>query len=148
MTVAELIKKYNITKVYTLLFGYARVEIRNGALPISVETNDGKSWSAFTENGAFINGINECLIFLDDSHTPITEENCEKMFGKKHKEFKPFEKVLTLHSGVWCADFYSHYKGGEVAYHVAAFSCASDDEIVPFEGHEDWIGKTWEECHE
>jgi hypothetical protein len=70
------------------------------------------------------------------------------MFGKKHKEFKPFEKVLTLHSGVWCADFYSHYKGGEVAYHVAAFSCASDDEIVPFEGHEDWIGKTWEECHE
>lgn len=148
MTVAELIKKYDITKVYTLLFGYAKVEVRNTDYPIDIETNDGMNWNFLTEDGAYINGMSECLIFLDENHTPITEENCEKMFGKKHKEFKPFEKVLILHGGVWCADFYSHYIGGEVSCHETTFSCASDDKIVPFEGHEDWVGKTWKECHE
>ena len=153
MTVAELIKKYNIPKVYTLLFGYAKVKVRNYDYPICVVANDRKYCDFLTEDGTLFYSIGECLIFLDENHTPITEENCEKMFGKKHKEFKPFEKVLILHGGVWCADFYSHYIGGEAACHEAAcheaaFSCASDDEIVSYEGHEDWVGKTYDECHE
>lgn len=146
MTVAELIKKYNITKVYTLLFGYARVEVRNGAYPIYAEVNDYNHWT-FTEEGAYINGMSECLIFLDDSHTPITEENCEKMFGKKHKEFKPFEKVLTLQDDIWRADLYSHYNDS-IKCHETMDVYIRDNEIVPYEGHESWIGKTWEECHE
>ena len=146
MTVAELIKKYNITKVYTLLFGYARVSVRNGNYPIYAEANDCNDWT-FAENGTYLNGMGECLIFLDESHTPITEENCEKMFGKKHKEFKPFEKVLILHSGVWCADFYSYYNDS-IKCHETMGDYIPDNEIVSYEGHEDWVGKTYDECHE
>lgn len=147
MTVAELIKKYDITKVYTLLFGYAKVKVRNTDYPIDIETNDGMNWNFLTKDGAYINGMSECLIFLDDSHTPITEANCEKMFGKKHKEFKPFEKVLTLQDDIWRADLYSHYNDS-IKCHETMGVYIPDNEIVPYEGHEDWLGKTWKECHE
>ncbi|MCR4774591.1 MAG: hypothetical protein K5854_09580 [Prevotella sp.] len=146
MTVAELIKKYNIKKAYTPLFGYVRVEVRNGNYPIRAEANECNDWT-FTEEGAYVNGMGECLIFLDEDHTPITEENCEKMFGKKHKEFKPFDKVLTLQDDIWCADFYSHYNDS-IKCHETMDVYIPDNEIVPYEGHESWIGKTWEECHE
>jgi hypothetical protein len=92
--------------------------------------------------------MSECLIFLDDNHTPITEENCEKMFCKKHKEFKPFDKVLVLCGGIWRADFYSYYNDDTKYHETISYRTSDDDGIVPFEGHEDWIGKTWEECHE
>lgn len=147
MTVAELIKKYNITQVYTLVFGYAKVEVRNGDYPIYAEANDYDNWNTFTEDGILTKGMGECLIFLDDSHTPITEENCEKMFGKKHKEFKPFEKVLTLQDDIWRADLYSHYNDS-IKCHETMDVYIRDNEIVPYEGHESWIGKTTEECHE
>ncbi len=148
MTVAELIKKYNIKKAYTPLFGYVSVEVKDDDYPICVVVNDRKYCDFLTEDGTLFYSIGECLIFLDDSHTPITEENCEKMFGKKHKEFKPFEKVLTLNSGVWCADFYSYYNDSIKCHETMGVIYIPDNEIVPYEGHEDWVGKTWEECHE
>lgn len=148
MTVAELIKKYDITKVYTLLFGYAKVKVRNTDYPIDIETNDGMNWNFLTEDGAYINGMSECLIFLDENHTPITEENCIKKFGEPHKQFKPFDKVLTLYNGIWRPDFYLYYIDS-IKYHETIGNCAPDDNnIVPYEGHESWVGKTWEECHE
>ena len=68
---------------------------------------------------------------------------------KQHKHFEPFQRVLCkvgdYHDGeVWTADIYSHYdEGDELHYSISGYG-ANDDEIIPYEGNEDKLGKTVE----
>lgn len=74
---------------------------------------------------------------------------------KDHKEFKPFEKVLRANSkewqnalypwmNVWSCDFYNFYdKDTRTHYCVSGYS-ANDDEIIPYEGNENKLGKKFD----
>lgn len=63
----------------------------------------------------------------------------------KHKQFKPFDKVLTrLSNDVWEADFYSHWDAEEEAHNAIAYGKIPDEDIIPFEGNEHLIGTTEE----
>lgn len=65
---------------------------------------------------------------------------------KPHKQFEPFQKVLCavvneFDYEVWFADFYSHYDDSTRKHYLISGYVADDDEIVPFEGNEDKLGK-------
>lgn len=64
---------------------------------------------------------------------------------KKPKEFKPFEKVLikVFREGrlIWMAAFYSHYDKAACQHLLVGFTRNDDDDIIPYEGNEDMIGK-------
>lgn len=97
----------------------------------------------FTANGKycnyFVNG--ECVLF------PSKENHDWSKFEipKKHKEFKPFQKVLI--PGIidnvcyWFATLYSHYDSKH-KLHVLIDNRTvfEDNEIVPYEGNEDKLG--------
>lgn len=60
----------------------------------------------------------------------------------KHKEFKPFDKVLVrCEVGYrWCPALYAFYDG---EYHVTTDSNGyEDNDILPYEGNEDLVGTT------
>lgn len=62
----------------------------------------------------------------------------------EHKHFEPFQKVLVVcydDSGedVWTANIYSHYRN-DLHYTTIGIGL-SDDEILPYEGNEDKLGK-------
>lgn len=64
----------------------------------------------------------------------------------KHKEFKPFDKVLVSDSnGIWQIDFYSHWSD-ECEQHVTlAYGDGlkiDDNDILLFEGNEHLVGTT------
>lgn len=60
----------------------------------------------------------------------------------KHKEFKPFDKVVVREgkSWPWRATFYSHYY--PVTYHHYTTSGAPINDILPYEGNEHLVGTT------
>lgn len=67
---------------------------------------------------------------------------------KNNKHFEPFQKILVQSIGigfnvrVWVADIYSHYRCG-IHYTITGIGC-SDNEILPYEGNEDKLGKVIE----
>lgn len=62
----------------------------------------------------------------------------------KHKQFKPFEKVLvrSLINPIWSCDFYSHYKANADAHDTVCFRTIKDSDILPYEGNESLLGTT------
>ena len=99
----------------------------------------------FTSKGKYTNQFakGECVLF------PSKENRDWSTFKvpKKHKHFEPFQKVLcaaVLDNGhkVWAADFYSHYDESTFEHYLASGIIVSDNEILPYEGNEDKLGKT------
>lgn len=105
---------------------------------------------AFTADGKFFcdykNG--ECLLF------PSKENRDWSTFkvANQHKHFEPFQKVLRVDKipmrvpdpwiKVWSCDFYNFYdEGTHTHYFVSGYS-AKDDEVIPYTGNEDKLGKT------
>lgn len=115
--------------------------------PISCETVDrfvNKSIISFTKYGAFcsIFANSECALF------PSKENRDWSTFKapKKQKEFEPFQKVLrvddnNLTNRVWATDFYSHYDETICKHFLASGFIKDDDDIIPYEGNEDMLGK-------
>ena len=102
------------------------------------------SYESFSADGKFSTLYKnaECVLF------PAKENRDWSTFKapKDHKEFKPFEKVLRAIGHefgyeVWFADFYSHYDDSTREHYLASGYVVDDDEIVPFEGNEDKLGK-------
>ena len=65
---------------------------------------------------------------------------------KKHKEFKPFQKVLRRtrdgnDNVIWTADFYSHYDESSMKHFLTSGYMANDSIIIPYDGNEDKLGK-------
>lgn len=59
----------------------------------------------------------------------------------KHKEFKPFDKILVRNNSIWQADLYSFYER-EKNLHATISKCVfiNDDNILPYEGNETLVG--------
>lgn len=84
----------------------------------------------------------ECVLF------PSKENRDWSTFKvpKKHKEFKPFQKVLwvdyrNLNHKVWAAGFYSHYDESIMRHSLVGGFIKEDNDILPYEGNEDKLGK-------
>lgn len=84
----------------------------------------------------------ECVLF------PSKENRDWSTFKvpNAHKHFEPFQKVLRAIGHefgyeVFFADFYSHYDDSTREHYLASGYVVDDDEIVPFEGNEDKLGK-------
>lgn len=109
------------------------------------KTNEGCStYVMFTANGEFSAKFEnkECVLF------PSKENRDWSKFKapNTHKHFEPFQKVLRAIGHefgyeVWFADFYSHYDDSTREHYLASGYVVDDDEIVPFEGNEDKLGK-------
>lgn len=98
----------------------------------------------FTANGkyTFCFDDGECVLF------PSKENRDWSTFKvtEKHKRFEPFEKVLVkaFREGqlIWMATFYSHYNKAACQHLlVGGFTRDDDDDIIPYEGNEDMVGK-------
>ena len=106
----------------------------------------------FDENGTYLNrGYSsrrggECMLF------PSKENRDWSTFKvpKKHKHFEPFQKVLCavpteFGYEVWNADIYSHYDEFNRKHFLISGSVKKDDDdVIPYEGNEDKLGKTVE----
>lgn len=104
----------------------------------------------FTKDGKmFANYHNtECVLF------PSRENRDWSKFeaSKKHKEFKPYQKVLVkelvgrhCEKSVWLATEYSYYDEDLKQHYCINTYGFDDDEIMPYEGNEDMVGKTIKE---
>lgn len=99
---------------------------------------------AFTAEGKFYcdykNG--ECVLFP----SKYNRDWATFKVPNTHKHFEPFQKVLRSIDHefgyvAWFADFYSHYDDSTREHYLASGYVVDDDEIVPFEGNEDKLGK-------
>lgn len=64
---------------------------------------------------------------------------------KKHKHFKPFEKVLRVDEmpmriptpwiKVWSCDFYNFYDEVTHTHYFVSGYAAKDDEVIPYKGN-------------
>lgn len=102
----------------------------------------------FDENGTYLNrGYSsrregECMLFPSKGNRDWQKFKVPK----KHKEFKPFQKVLCIANNshdceVWSADFYSHYNESTREHYLASGFVRAYDKVIPYEGNEDKLGK-------
>ena len=63
----------------------------------------------------------------------------------KHKTFKPFDRIIVRDcKSIWQIDFYSHWSEEYKQHVTLAFGDGlkiDDNDILPFEGNEDLVGK-------
>lgn len=123
---------------------------RGASYPITckaIEKDGSEHFEVFAANGAVYTfyKYSECMLF------PSKENRDWSTFKvpKQHKHFEPYQKVLCkvgdYHDGeVWTADIYSHYDEREELHYAISGYGANDDEIIPYEGNEDKLGKTVE----
>lgn len=116
--------------------------------PITCEAVDSfgnKDTVEFTEEGLcatrYPNG--ECVLF------PSKENRDWATFKvpKEHKHFEPFQKVLRvdydLGDLIWTPDFYGYcFEGTNHHILVSGAVILEDDDIIPYEGNEDKLGKS------
>ena len=105
----------------------------------------GISHESFSAEGKFYcdykNG--ECVLF------PSKENRDWSTFKvpNQHKHFEPFQKVLCAvpsESGyeVWNVGIYSHYdESNRTHFLISGFTKKDDDDVIPYEGNEDKLGK-------
>lgn len=110
---------------------------------VCIGIDDGIEWY-FKADGSYTGNTGvECVLF------PSKENREWSTFKvpKPHKHFEPFQKVLCIVDNnhdckIWAADFYSHYdKYTKQHYLVSGFVKDSTDEIIPYKGNEDKLGK-------
>ena len=109
---------------------------------VCIGIDDGLEWH-FKANGTFVENTGvECVLF------PSKENRDWSSFQvpNKHKHFEPFQKVLCAFDHdygykVWAADFYSHYDESTRKHYLVSCFVVDDDEIIPYEGNEDKLGK-------
>ena len=102
------------------------------------------TFATFTANGEFCAKFahKECVLFPSKGNRDWSTFKAPNT----HKHFEPFQKVLRAIGHefgyeVWLADFYSHYDDSTREHYLASGYVVDDDEIVPFEGNEDKLGK-------
>ena len=98
----------------------------------------------FTEEGLHFNKFTDggCVLFPSKTNHDWSKFEAPK----KHKEFKPFQKVLRRtrdgnDNVIWTADFYSHYEESSMKHFFTSGYMANDNIIIPYDGNEDKLGK-------
>lgn len=106
------------------------------------EENDIVQYLCFSLQGKYCNCSKaECLLF------PSKENRDWGTFKvpKAHKHFEPFEKVLirTWSEGrfIWVAAEYSNYDEEYNIHYIATGLIVKEDDIIPYEGNENMVGK-------
>ena len=135
------------TKLYSPICGNVKLEsAKNGIVIVSTDGIRRIEYEHFDRFGQWINDmfkqLSECLLF------PSKENRDWSTFiaPKKHKHFEPFQEVLvrtwTVDGYVWRAALYSNYDELCNCHHlVGDIHVCEDDNIIPYEGNEDKVGK-------
>lgn len=114
----------------------------------AIYKNGHNIYERFTANGRLVSFYDkaECVLF------PSKENRDWATFQvpKPRKHFEPFQKVLfSVDYGfchkTWAADFFSHYNENSQRYYLVSGYEVEEDEIIPYEGNEDKLGKPVEE---
>lgn len=137
------------TKLWSPVFGdcaFITIDLTTVIYPIKcqITTKDRRTTCiGFTKDGRldiqYENG--GCVLF------PSKENMDWSTFvvPKKYKEFKPFEKVLRVdNEKIWTADFYSRYDKYEHLHYCTSGFIKKDDEIIPYAGNENKLGKKFD----
>lgn len=140
------------TKLWSPICGECTlVEVLNGEnlhpIICMTKTESGDTChESFSADGKFFcdykNG--ECVLFPSGNRDWSTFQ-----VPNTHKHFEPFQKVLCAVDHdygykVWAADFYSHYDEYTFEHYIVSGFVKVDDEIIPYEGNEDKLGKAVE----
>lgn len=105
--------------------------------------NGGYGTIHFTEEGIYFNSFADggCALFPSKGNHDWTTFKTPK----KHKEFKPFERVLVREwcdcKSIWTASLYSHYDDALDRHCLLGAEHVGDDRIIPYEGNENKVGK-------
>lgn len=114
----------------------------------AIEKDGSEHYEVFAANGAAYTfyAYSECMLF------PSKENRDWATFKvpEQHKRFEPFQKVLfsvdyDFGYKIWAADFFSHYDKNSQRYYLVSGYEVEEDEIIPYEGNEDKLGKPVEE---
>lgn len=136
------------TKLWSPICGDCKLfNITSGTYPIGVSTEENNSQTfTFMSNGCYADYTNaECLLF------PSKENRNWSTFKlhKKHKHFKPFENVLitmnTENGVIWYPAVYALYNDNKYVHMLQYGGIRKDNEIIPYEGNEDKLGKLIEQ---
>lgn len=131
------------TKLYSPLYGevgFMGIDFEAGMnYPIKVLIED-NTISSFTADGKFLNYKNgKCLLF------PSKEQRDWSKFNipTKHKDFKPFDKVLVRHVGIWLPDFFVKIEKFEntIYYRTMIHGINDYEDIIPYKGNEELVDK-------
>lgn len=87
----------------------------------------------------------KCMLFPSRENHDWSTFHVEPL---QHKIFKPYQKVLVkelignCRKHVWIAAEYSHYDEDTKQHYCSGAYGFADDEVIPYEGNEDKLGKT------
>lgn len=148
LNLAEILKDApKGTKLWSPLCGECELVAvdENYTYPILSKASDGKEIN-FTKLGKyydvfFKNG--ECVLFPSKENR---DWSTFKVF-EGHKHFEPFQRVLCTFEHdygyeIWTADVYSHYDESTGKHYLVSGYVGNDNEVIPYEGNEDKLGKS------
>lgn len=135
------------TKLWSPLCGECELVAveENYTYPILCKASDGKEIN-FTKLGKYYSILfknGECVLFPSKENR---DWSTFKVF-EGHKSFEPFQRVLCAFDHeygyeIWTADVYSHYDEPTGKHFLVSGYVANDNELIPFEGNEDKLGKS------
>ena len=126
------------TKLWSPVCGECElVAVRNRSIDCKT-TDSYHDYVSFTSSGKFFDN-GECVLFP-------SKENRDWLTlrpSQSHKEFENFQKVLVKdwRDKKWVAGFYSHYDDSQNKHCLVGFALVNDEDIIPYDGNEDKIGK-------
>ena len=129
------------TKLWSPICGECEfIEVSDHAKYFRIVCNSDARYWAFLPDGKFA-PKGECMLF------PSKENRDWSTFkvSEGHKHFEPFQRVLCAFDygyEIWAADVYSHYDESTGKHILVSGYVANDNELVPFEGNEDKLGKS------
>lgn len=107
-----------------------------------------QDYAFFTAKGEYSNDFDntECVLFPSRENRDWSTFHVEPL---QHKHFEPFQKMLVRvwydRKFIWMADFYSHYDEVTGRHYLVSGFTREDDDILPYKGNEDKLGKTVKE---
>ena len=149
INIAEILKDAPIgTKLWSPLCGECSLHgvDMSSDVPICVEVkgdeNNHDCVLFFAANGKYFSRFASAECLLLPSKNNRDWETFKASW--KHKHFEPFQKVLIVNKrafeqAIWVAALYSHYRDG--AHYTLSSTGRLDNEILPYEGNEDKLGK-------
>lgn len=134
-------------KLYSPIVGVVEFEriAKDLTDPIIAHKEDGGAiyFSADGRSIQFRN--NTCILFPNEELRDWNEFKAPT----KHKQFKPFEKILIAehecnNTYAWTADFYSHWSDNLKRHITIGGYHYTDARVIPYNGNEELVGKTVE----
>lgn len=150
INIAKILKKVpKGTKLWSPICGECKllyITFIDSSINVSVEENDSPSFT-FLSDGRYADYPDaECLLFPSKEHRNWSTFKAPW----QHKHFEAYQKVFvaadydngTAKGGkIWCADLYGHYDSERKIHYCVGYSEFTDDEIIPYEGNKNKLGK-------